>query len=302
MTDAERAAAYFAEHPRASERQACRDLGMTRHAMTKALGRYVPQGGAVTVPRGEQPPLDRELRLDNPSALVLSDLHCPYHHAAMLERALALRAKVYPEVDTLIIAGDLFDFAGLSRHPQDQCEAAVTDELQVAGRVLRALLAPFARAVVMPGNHDERLAKKLEAHIPMRFLIDGCLGSDRPACQVTTTEYDYVYVEHDDPERRWVIGHPSHYSGMGGRTPASIADLEQRNVMTAHNHVIGLSQSPSGKYIGIDIGHCTDPSQHLYVKRRLTKYPRWSAGFAFLVNGYAHPYYERFSNWGALLG
>lgn len=269
----------------------------------EALGERVaddpepPPAALPKIPRGDAPPLDAAARLATTSALVISDLHVPYHNADLLQRAIDLKNRRFPEVDQLIIAGDLFDFASISRHPKDGREAAINDELKTAGAVLRELLRPFSRAYILPGNHDERLAKKLEAHVPMRFLIDGCLGGDRPDCEIITTEYDYVYLDHPEPERQWIIGHPSHYSGQGGRTPAQIAELEHRNCMTGHNHVIGLSQSPSGRYIGVDIGHMTDPHKHLYVRRRLTKYPRWSAGFAVIVDGYAHPFYERFTNW-----
>lgn len=297
----ERVAAYRAEHPKATQDTIAAALGVSRRQVRNALGltRDTATTRPAEVPRGEQAPLEREVRLADTSALVIADMHVPYHNADLLNRALDLVTRRHPQVKQVVIAGDLFDFAGISRHPHDQREAAISEELATAGKVLRALLAPFERAYILPGNHDERLAKKLEAHVPMRFLIDGCLGTQRPACEIVTTEYDYVYLDHSDPARQWVIGHPSHYSGQGGRTPASIADLEGRNVMTGHNHVIGLQQSPSGKWLGVDIGHMTDPRQHLYVRRRLTKFARWSAGFAVILDGYAHPYYERFTNWSA---
>lgn len=301
MSDRSRVVAYLKEHPGVGEREAARALGVSRHQIVAARMDILREKAAVAeVKPGAVEPLEREVRITDPNALVVSDLHVPYHNAALLNTAVRLTVTRYPQVKQVIIAGDLFDFASISRHPKDGREAAITEELKTAGAVLRALLAPFERAYVLPGNHDERLARKLEAHVPMRFLIDGCLGGDRPACEIVTTEYDYVYVEHDDPERRWVIGHPSHYSGQGGRTPAAIADLEGRCVMTGHNHVIGLQQSASGRYVGIDIGHMTDPSRHLYIKRRLTKFARWSAGFAVLVDGYAYPFWERFSDLGGV--
>lgn len=256
-----------------------------------------PRPAPPQVQPGGQPPLDKEVRMQDTSALVVSDLHVPYHNADLLNRAVDLVNRRYPSVKAVVIAGDLFDFSSISRHPKDGREAAINEELQTAGEVLRTLLRPFERAYILPGNHDERLAKKLEAHVPMRFLVDGCLAGNRPPCEIITTEYDYVYMDHPDPARQWVIGHPSHYSGQGGKTPSGIADLEGRNVITGHNHVIGLAQSPSGKWIGLDIGHMTDPRKHLYVRRRLTKYHRWSAGFAIIVDGYATPFYEKFTNW-----
>ena len=136
----------------------------------------------------------------------------------------------------------------------------------------------------------------------MRSLNNLCLLDTHDTLYVFPNivyQYDYLYLDHPDPARSWLIGHPSHYNSIGGRTAAMIADLEGRNVATAHSHIVGMQQSPSGRWIGWDLGHMTEQRQHLSVRRRLTKFARWNAGFGVIEDGYAHPFWERFSKWEA---
>jgi hypothetical protein len=151
----------------------------------------------------------------------------------------------------------------------------------------------------MNGNHDERIGLKLDAPFTFKRVVNAALGDNWPDAQVNVTNLDYVRIDHALPERRWIIGHPSAH-GQSGKTPADIADLEQCNVATGHNHQIGMQQSKSGRYIGVDVGHMTDPNRHYYVRRRLTKYVRWNSGYLVISNGLPHHFTERWTDWAAL--
>jgi predicted phosphodiesterase len=231
---------------------------------------------AVTIPSGD--------------CLVIGDLHVPYHNADLLEKARRVAAQ--HGITTVAIIGDLFDFGAISRHPRTERQAALDDELTVAGDVLRALLDGFDHCYICNGNHDERVARAMNSPLGLDKLIAAALGRNWPACSITVTSRDYLYLG-----EQWLLGHPSRYSGRGGTTPSDLADLEQRNIVTGHNHLIGLQQSKSGRYVGIDTGHCTLPDRHGYVRQRLTTFPRWNGGFTLIQDGYATLYTERFTNW-----
>jgi hypothetical protein len=252
---------------------------------------------AYGIPEGVSEDETAPLSIPTPNVLVLSDLHCPHQNALMLGRALYITQTYFPHIRDIVVAGDIFNFSKLSRHPHNGPASSIKTELKTTGAVLRALFAPFDRAWVCSGNHDEIASKKLDDEFGgLEFLIDGALGADRPACKVQVSELDYLMVEDEDPSKRWLLAHPSAYSGLGGKTPSELAQIYQRHTICGHNHVIGMAPSKDAKWIGIDNGHCTDPAFHYYVKRRATKYQRWSAGFTIISDGYGHLFTERFTD------
>jgi hypothetical protein len=249
----------------------------------------------ISIPTSSLPPVESALNIPDANALVIGDLHIPYHNRTMLERAIQVARR--HSIRRVIIGGDLFDFASLSHHPHNAPEQDPSATIRLAGDVLRALLAHFDEAYICNGNHDERFAKRLDRAWDLQLLINAAMGRDWPACSVSVTNLDYVYLGDN-----WIVGHPSSYSGQGGKTPADLADLYQRNVVTLHNHVIGMAQSKSGKYIGVDCGHMTEAGQHYYQARRLSKFARWNAGFMVVSNGYPYTYSEQFTDWSLLSG
>ncbi len=230
--------------------------------------------------------------VNSKNALVIGDLHIPYHNRLMLKRAIYITRTYYPHVTDVIIGGDLYDFASLSHYSHNQKDATANDTVLLAGDVLRALLRYFKRCFICNGNHDERFAKKLDSQWDLELLINASMGRDWPDCDIQVTNLDYLYLGDN-----WIIGHPSNYSGQGGKTPSDYADLYQKNVATLHNHVIGMSQSKSGKYIGVDVGHMTQAGMHYYQKRRMTKFTRWNSGFLIVSDDFPYQYTEHWTDW-----
>jgi hypothetical protein len=233
---------------------------------------------------------DSPLIFPDSNAVIIGDLHCPYHNTTMLVRAVTTGRE--RGINRLIVAGDIFDFDSLSTYPHIQTESDPTQTIRIGGDVLRYLFGSFNETVIIPGNHDERFAKKLDRSWDMELLINAALGRDWPSGLVYVTDYSYVYLGKD-----WIVGHPDNYSGQGGQTPSVLADLYQRNVVTLHNHVVGMSQSKSGKYLGIDCGHMTDPAYHFYASRRMNKMTRWCSGFVVIEDGFPELFTANWSRW-----
>lgn len=245
-------------------------------------------------PRPESPPT-----IVSEHALVLCDLHVPYHNILMLDRACTIVQKHFAHIEDIIIAGDYWDFGMISRFPKDEQHAWLDEEIEIAGHIGRILFALFKRCYILKGNHDARLAKRLNTPLHMRHLFSMAFGRTWPSSEFIFSESSYAYLDNNDgdPYRNWIIGHPASYHQRGGQTPADIADIEHRNVATGHNHIIGMQQSKSGRYIGIDIGHCTEPRKHAYAHHALTKFTRWNAGFLIIEAGYPYHFTERTTNW-----
>jgi hypothetical protein len=234
--------------------------------------------------------------------LVMGDLHVPQHNKQMLKRAIYVTRRYFPNVSRLCLIGDTWDWTSLSKHPKDQPSEDLDESLELGGEMIRHIADYFDSVWMTNGNHDARLGLKLDAPFTLKRVVAAALAENWPKAKLHVSNLDYVYADNEDkdPSRNWILGHPSHYSGMGGKTPSEIADTECRNVATGHNHRVGLQPSKSGKFVGVDCGHMTDPDLHYYVLRRLTKFARWTGGFLVLSQGYPHLYTEQWTDWAAL--
>lgn len=251
----------------------------------------------ISIPENSSGFDDKPLTIPSGNVLVFSDLHVPHQNRTMLRRAIYVARKFFPQIEDFAVIGDSWDWTSLSKHPKDSPGEDMDECLEIGAKIYRVIGDYFKRGWICNGNHDARVGLKLDAPFTLQRVFNSAFGQSWPNCTMNISNLDYLIV---DGERRWIIGHPSAYSGSGGKTPADIADIEGCNVATGHNHVIGQQQSKSGRFVGVDIGHMTEEDRHYYKFRRLTKYARWNAGFMVIANGYAHTYSERFTDWRSL--
>lgn len=243
---------------------------------------------------------EESLTIPNPNVLVFSDMHVPHQNRVMLRRAIYIAKRYFPHIQDVAVIGDTWDWASLSRHPKNAPAESMDDSLEKGADLYRILGQYFKDIWVTNGNHDERLALKLDSPFTLKRLFNSAFGSEWPKARMHISDFDYLYVDHKDSARRWMLGHPSHYNSRAGATASEIADLEGLNVATGHSHVIGFQQSKSAKFLGVDVGHMTDPNRHYYIQRRQTKFTRWNSGFLVISNGHPYPYSERFTDWKLL--
>ena len=105
--------------------------------------------------------------------LIIGDIHIPYHDDNALFSALKYGAE--NKVDTIIINGDLLDFAMISRHEKDLRKRSVGYEIATAKTFLEGLRAMFPNALIVykEGNHDTRYQKWIMQKAPELLDIDG---------------------------------------------------------------------------------------------------------------------------------
>lgn len=99
-------------------------------------------------------------------ALLISDIHVPFHDAGACQLALAEGRR--RRVDCVIINGDLCDFYALSFWERDPRHRNFKPELETARRFLEVLRDTFpkARIIFKEGNHEERLWRRLWQVLP----------------------------------------------------------------------------------------------------------------------------------------
>ncbi len=249
-----------------------------------------------TVPGNVNHDIEPPLTVDAERWLYCSDLHVPLHNRAYIERLMRVaRGK---NIDTLVIGGDLFDFASSSKHPATEVQASLNDTLRIAGDVLVALAGVFARIVVLPGNHCRRIAKKLNEPLDFDALVHAALRG-RCAAQFTITSRDYVYVG-----TRWLVGHPTFYEASGAAQLARAAIKERRHVIGAHTHLVSLQYTFDARHMVIYPGHMTDPDLTPYIAtgRALSRHAEWVNGFVSVEHDKPQLYCDDLVDWSQFEG
>lgn len=92
---------------------------------------------------------------------VISDIHAPFHEAALLAQAFADTA----DADTLIIAGDVGDGFGWSRFTKYQT-VPYEREIAAVAAIVQTASQRYRRVLISDGNHDgPRLEKQLRERL-----------------------------------------------------------------------------------------------------------------------------------------
>lgn len=229
-----------------------------------------------------------------------ADIHAPLHNRAMLRRMVTVAE--YLKLDTLVIGGDLFDLDSVSRHGRAEMQAGLNATLRTAGAILDTFLDYFERIYILPGNHCQRVAKKLNEPLSFELLVRSgvkrgqvSLNPDDNA-PIIVTENEYIRI--GEPETGWIAGHPMRYS----RTPVSLSKAamrERRGVLSSHTHLQSFMWSDDGKYPIIEPGHLTEPSMTPYVMKSkgLSTFAESKPGFVTVIDNRPTLYGDRITRW-----
>lgn len=103
------------------------------------------------------------------SILVISDLHCPYHHPDTLAFLKAAKSKFKP--DTVVCIGDEVDFHDASFHDSDPDLDAAGVELEKAIKGLKPIYKLFPKVTVIESNHGSMVLRKAKVgKIPKKAI------------------------------------------------------------------------------------------------------------------------------------
>jgi predicted phosphodiesterase len=100
------------------------------------------------------------------NALVLNDIHVPYHNARFIETAI--KEGKEKAIDFLLLNGDIIDCYSISRWETDPRKRKFKQELDKTVELLRFLRSNFpkARMVYKLGNHEERYESYMMCKAP----------------------------------------------------------------------------------------------------------------------------------------
>jgi len=108
---------------------------------------------------------------NNKRVLIISDLHCPYHHQDSFKFLKALKKKYKPT--RVINVGDEVDGHGISFHDSDPDLMSPGDELIAAQKACKELEKIFPTMELCDSNHGSLLYRRGKAGgIPRHMLKD----------------------------------------------------------------------------------------------------------------------------------
>ena len=231
--------------------------------------------------------------VESDDVLVLSDVEAPFHDADWCSDLVALAKKW--KIETVILAGDFLHFASLSKFTKpmlsgrdgyefaEDAEVEVSDEVEAAAEFSDVLLENFKRLVMILGNHEKRLTKRLAVAVRVN-LIRQLLGY---RFEKKFEVYPYYYCNVKASTGMWRISHPANYSVVPVRVAARAADKYRCNYVSGHGHDWGETVSVGGWYAAA-CGCCCDPERLAYNMLQDNLKPYQQQGGFILKDG--HPY------------
>lgn len=217
-------------------------------------------------------------------ALILGDLHMPFHCRRSLQTAIEYAKELKPNV--IIQIGDLDDQYCFSRYPRSQNKNTPQEELLAARKHGTKMwedlrkASPKADRYQLLGNHDVRLNKRIMEKLPelyemldfeSLFEFDGVqtLASDRDILNVTL-----------NGER--ISFHHGFLSKLGDHVKHF-----QNSCVVGHSHRPGIVYEPihGRQLFELNVGYMGDPTSHVF-KYGATVKQKWGRGFGVIdANG-----------------
>jgi len=217
--------------------------------------------------------------LTGSKALILSDIHIPYHDVNALNTALKY-AKAQ-KVDAIVLAGDVLDGYTLSKFEQNKLMRDFAGELSCGKVFLQSLRKhfPHAKIVYREGNHDYRFERYLMREAP------ALIGVDEFDIKVLLRTFDHG-VDYVKDKRIVKFGklnimHGDEFGGnAGGVNPARSMFLKALDcTLSGHNHRTSnhTEMSLDGKQISNWSIGCM-----CHLKPSYMPYNKWNHGFAIV--------------------
>jgi hypothetical protein len=208
-------------------------------------------------------------------ALILGDLHLPYHNLAALTAALEHGRRA--DCRLVVLNGDTLDFHRLSRFQKDPRARSAKNEIAAANQLLDALddLFPKARKIWKDGNHDERYDHYLMASAGEVYeLLQGKASLD-------------VHLELH--ERGWEY--------VSEKRPIHLGQLPLIHGHEYPTPVLGPVNAARGLFLRTKdcamVSHHHQTSEHTETTIRGKMITTWSIGCLCDL----HPMYARFNKW-----
>jgi len=213
--------------------------------------------------------------------VICGDVHLPTTDYTLAEQMLNMARTL--ELKRLLIVGDLLNFDAFSAYEHLVPPLPLEAEVQVAVRFMAQLAERFDEILLVLGNHEHRLLKRTNGNISATMLNHILNAS---AGKLRVSPYAYAVIESGG--QTWRATHQRNYSRITGRVADQLAQKYQCNIISFHQHHVGVLRDTWNNYTIIDGGGLHDDTKMAYVKLVDSTLPSMARGFVLLVNGVGH--------------
>lgn len=207
--------------------------------------------------------------------LVIGDCEIPDHDIKTLEAAIQIAKRF--GITQLIINGDFVALDSFSCWARAAVyKIAFKQELEAAHIAMQVFLQTFTEITWLTGNHERRLAHKLDGEVTIGDFFANISG-------VTFSEYAHAILKSGGHDI--FVTHQKNYSIIPLSVPLRLAAIKHMNILCAHGHHLALGYDKSGKYWIAEGGHCRNVENTMYKQIQVTCHPEWNPGFIMILNG-----------------
>lgn len=276
----------YSRNSMASLTNLCRDYGVTVPPRTNQhyspLDTVPAVSGAYTAPQRHLiTPAHRE-RVGIERAVILGDIHAPFHDPRAISIALAIVEDIQPEV--IILNGDIIDLYAVSRFNKDPHRALMLqDELDETREVLSMIrnAAPSAQIVYVEGNHEARMRAYLISRASelaglSALNLTSLLGLDALGIEYVPSRGRSAYWRYGAV----TVGHFDKCSKHSAYTEKQIVDDRRESIVQNHTHRGGTYYVtlPSGEILSGVGGFCLCDTNPEYCTD-----PNWQSGLVVVT-------------------
>lgn len=245
------------------------------------------------------PEIDLPIYTDTPTiigdCIIVGDVQIPttfWELAYMVDQVADLHLS---KPRTLIIAGDFINADALSTYPHTVAPISLAEEFNIATDMLSAWSGTFDRIILLMGNHEMRIFKRLYGSIGVNEIR--ALFATGLEDVVEVYNVGQIIVKQNNIN--WRITHQSAYSKIKGRVANILAQKYQMNIISHHEHHLLQSRDDFDNYTIINNGGLHDYEKIAYVSQFDNTRTAMNNGFIMLRNGYPYMFtpYESWTNW-----
>lgn len=300
----------------------------TPHAARQKLNQLLEASGMKSVPTSAHPDWNTPPVIEG-DALIMGDLHLPYHNAQFVNRCLEVAHAL--GITKLILAGDALDMKAFSHWPDDFSDSErmmasnnvtkellsiansldpdtaeklykladkiqpengnIGEEIRTAREFFKILDSHFAEVTYIMGNHETWVIRAIEKTITSADFARLFVGDSRWKVS------PYYWCKLNSGGVEWQIEHPKN-SGKG--SSKKLVPVFGCNIIMLHNHHYSVQTDPSGQFLAIEPGMCADEAKIQYDNQRHGTHDKHITGAVIVKDGKAH-LLNKFTDWDLYL-
>jgi hypothetical protein len=275
-------------------------LSQFYHASLLGIPWEIYQGRITVAERAQQELIDynlgKPMELEG-DAMVVGDVHVPYTDYEFAQLVGLVGKKHLKKPRKLIVAGDFFSMDSFSLYTNLIAMPTWAQERNAAKIMLSEWLEVFDTVEFIMGNHDRRIQRFAAGAFETTDLLS-LIGITNPL-RVRWSNFSYCTLKSGD--ETWHISHPRNYSVIRLHVAEQLALKYNRNVISFHEHFLGMSFDRYGRHIIVNGGALVDPGKLAYAALDDSKSNAMIPGFVIVKDGIATPLgkspYTEWRNW-----